>query len=65
MTGVVQGGWEFVIAAYSVTALVLGGYTILLHRRYRAECARAARESARAANEAARAANEAALGERA
>jgi len=44
--GVVEGGWEFVIAAYTVTALVLGGYTLSLHRRYRAERARAAREAA-------------------
>jgi hypothetical protein len=46
MMGVVQGGWEFVIAAYTVTALVLGGYAFVLHRRYRAERARASREAA-------------------
>jgi hypothetical protein len=46
MMGVVQGGWEFVIAAYTVSALVLGGYALILHRRYRAERARAAREEA-------------------
>jgi hypothetical protein len=46
MMGFVQGGWEFVIAAYTVTALVLGGYALTLHRRYRAERARAAREGA-------------------
>ena len=27
MTGVVQGGWEFVIAAYSITGVVLVAYT--------------------------------------
>ena len=27
MSGVVQGGWEFVVAAYAVTAAVLGAYT--------------------------------------
>lgn len=36
MSGVIQGGWEFVIAAYSVTAAVLILYTstlfIRLHR---------------------------------
>jgi hypothetical protein len=48
MTGVVQGGWEFVIAAYTVTTLVLGGYAVVLHRRYRAERARASREASRA-----------------
>jgi hypothetical protein len=47
MMGVVQGGWEFVIAAYTVTALVLGGYAFSLHRRYRAERGRALRETAR------------------
>ena len=47
MMGVVQGGWEFVIAAYTVTTLVLGGYAFVLHRRYRAERARALREETR------------------
>jgi CcmD family protein len=28
MTGVVQGGWEFVIAAYSITGAVLVAYTV-------------------------------------
>lgn len=35
MTGIVQGGWGYVIAAYAITALVLGGYaarTLVLHR---------------------------------
>jgi CcmD family protein len=27
MTGVVEGGWEFVVAAYSITGLVLAAYT--------------------------------------
>jgi CcmD family protein len=27
MTGVVQGGWEFVIAAYGITGVVLAAYT--------------------------------------
>jgi hypothetical protein len=26
MRGVIEGGWEFVIAAYAVTAVVLLGY---------------------------------------
>jgi hypothetical protein len=46
MSGVVQGGWEFVIAAYAVSALVLGGYALSLHHRYRSERARAEREGA-------------------
>lgn len=28
MTGVVQGGWEFVIAAYSLTAVGFAGYAV-------------------------------------
>jgi hypothetical protein len=36
-SGVIQGGWEFVVAAYSVTAVVLIGYAISIHIRYRAE----------------------------
>ena len=26
MNGIVSGGWNFVIAAYAITAMVLGGY---------------------------------------
>lgn len=37
MEGVIQGGFEFVIAAYTVTLVVLGGYWIHLVRRYRDE----------------------------
>jgi heme exporter protein D len=37
MTGIVEGGWEFVWAAYSVSALTLLGYAFSVHRRYRAE----------------------------
>ena len=33
MTGVIQGGWEYVIAAYLVSALVLSGYAISLWLR--------------------------------
>jgi hypothetical protein len=35
MTGIVHGGWGYVWAAYSITALVLGGYAVrafVLHR---------------------------------
>jgi hypothetical protein len=35
MTGIVQGGWPFVWAAYIVSALVLGGYAahiLVLHQ---------------------------------
>lgn len=44
--GVIQGGWEYVWAAYSVTALVLFGYAFLVHVSYRAERARVEREAA-------------------
>jgi heme exporter protein CcmD len=37
MSGVIVGGWEFVIAAYTVSAVVLLGYAISVHLRYRAE----------------------------
>lgn len=33
MSGVVQGGWEFVVAAYSVTAIGFIVYTISLFAR--------------------------------
>jgi heme exporter protein CcmD len=45
--GVVHGGWEFVWAAYAVSATVLLGYAISIHLRYRAERERARREAAR------------------
>ena len=31
------GGWDYVIAAYSITTLVLAGYAWILIRRSRAE----------------------------
>ena len=47
MTGVLQGGEGFVIAAYAVTAAVLGGYAVSVFLRYRVERRRAAHEAAR------------------
>jgi hypothetical protein len=41
MSGIVQGGWEFVVAAYAVTALALGGYAVSLFVRLSAEKRRA------------------------
>lgn len=35
MTGVVQGGWEFVVAAYSITGVALVVYTVSLFARLR------------------------------
>jgi hypothetical protein len=40
MSGVVQDGWEFVIAAYTVTAVVLGTYAVSVFLRYRNERSR-------------------------
>lgn len=36
MTGVIQGGWEYVIAAYAVSALVFVAYALSLYLRLRA-----------------------------
>ena len=36
MTGELQGGWEFVIAAYAITWIFFGGYTISLWLRHTA-----------------------------
>lgn len=33
--GVIIGGWGYVVAAYSVTAVVLAGYALFLLRRLR------------------------------
>ena len=33
MTGMIQGGWNFVIAAYVVSAIVYGGYALSLWMR--------------------------------
>lgn len=45
-TGMIAGGWEFVQAAYLVSAVVLGSYFLSVHMRYKRERARAAREGA-------------------
>jgi hypothetical protein len=42
-TGVIEGGWEFVIAAYAATALILIGYTASVVRRYLKEHSRRGR----------------------
>lgn len=42
-SGVIAGGWEYVWAAYSVTAVILLGYAGSLIARYRAERRKAAR----------------------
>ena len=35
--GVIEGGWPFVWAAYGISAVILIGYAVSLHRRYVAE----------------------------
>ena len=42
--GVVAGGWEFVWAAYGVSAAILIGYAVSVHLRYRGARARTQRE---------------------
>jgi hypothetical protein len=37
MTGVVEGGWPYVLGAYGVSAAILLGYAVSIHLRYRAE----------------------------
>ena len=51
VTGVVQGGWEFVTAAYVITAVILSSYVVSVFVRYRAEKTRRDRESGRQASE--------------
>jgi hypothetical protein len=46
--GVIQGGWEFVWAAYGISAAVLLGYGATLVLRLRAEQVRAKRAESRA-----------------
>ena len=48
-TGVIEGGWGFVVAAYGVTAVVLVGYAVSILTRFRAERSRRAREAERTA----------------
>jgi hypothetical protein len=44
VSGVIQGGWEFVVAAYAVSAAVLGAYAASVFLRLRKEKARAAHD---------------------
>ena len=43
-SGKIVGGWEYVWAAYTATAVILIGYAASVIARYRAEKKRAARE---------------------
>jgi hypothetical protein len=51
MSGVVQGGWEFVAAAYIVTAVALGAYAVSVFARLRSEKRRDAIASEREGRE--------------
>ena len=35
--GVIEGGWNYVWAAYGISAVILIGYAVSLHLRYRDE----------------------------
>ncbi len=45
MMGMIEGGWEYVWAAYGISAAVLIGYTISVLLRWRSATQRRARES--------------------
>jgi hypothetical protein len=45
VSGVVEGGWEFVVAAYVVTGAILTGYATSIFWRFRREKDRMAREA--------------------
>lgn len=43
MSGVIEGGWEFVWAAYGISATLLGLYAVSIFARYGREKRRAGR----------------------
>lgn len=43
--GVIEGGWEFVTAAYVVSAVILVSYALSVVARYRSESSRRDRDS--------------------
>jgi hypothetical protein len=44
MNGVVSGGWSFVVAAYTVTGLVMAIYGVTVLTRLRDELSRSGKE---------------------
>ena len=51
MSGMIQGGWEYVRAAYAITALILSAYAVSVFVRYRQEQARRGRRRAEVTHE--------------
>jgi hypothetical protein len=49
VTGVIEGGWEFVVGAYMLTTVVLGVYVFSVLARHSKEVAHFERESGRGA----------------
>lgn len=47
MTGVISGGWEFVVGAYALTAIVLGVYMFSVFAKHAKEKASFDRQSGR------------------
>jgi heme exporter protein CcmD len=47
VSGVISGGWEFVVGAYAWTAIVLGIYLLSVVSRHRREFANLERQAAR------------------
>lgn len=45
-SGVVTGGWEYVVAAYTLSAAILLGYACSIYLRYRSERTRRKRREA-------------------
>jgi hypothetical protein len=37
MSGMIQGGWEYVVAAYVISAAILSSYAVSVFLRYRRE----------------------------
>jgi heme exporter protein D len=46
-SGVIEGGWEYVRAAYAISVVILAAYVASVVLRYRAEQARRRREEGR------------------
>jgi len=40
MSGVIEGGWEYVTAAYVASVVILLGYALSVYRRHRRERSR-------------------------